>query len=180
MTTTGTEPIVILFDDAKLRKLTVADVTEFNIAQNQQNFRKMAEFFTRVVAKCPESWGAISDPKTFSNRPYFTEFREIVRQFTDARNDLESEMMAKDDKPLAVTFDFTRLTGAEATDLFEAARSSNYVKMSAAFAKVVKHCPPHWGAADQPKTYSKRPYFTDFVRLLKLFGDQLNEEGKNS
>jgi hypothetical protein len=177
---TSTEPIVILFDDAKLRKLTAADMTEFYNANDQLNFRKMASFFTRVVAKCPESWGPISDPKTFAQRPYLTEYREIIRQFVSAAEDLESGAIDKDEKPLAVTFDFTRLTGEEATDFFEAGRTRNYVLMARMFAKVVKHCPPHWGPADQPKTYFKRPYFSEFVRLVKLFSGQLSDESKNS
>ncbi len=177
MTTTESEPIVILFDDSKLRKLTATDMTEFYTANGQQNFRKMSEFFTRVVAKCPESWGPISDPKTFTKRPYLTEYREIIRQFISATEDLEGEI---NEKPLAVTFDFARLTGEETTDFFEAGRTRNYVKMAGVFAAVVKHCPPHWGPADQSKTYFKRPYFSDFIRLVKLFGEQLGDESKNS
>ncbi len=175
--TTTSEPIVITFDDTKLRKLTAADMTEFYKANGQQNFREMSKFFTRVVAKCPESWGPITDPKTFTKRPYLAEYREIIRGFISATEDLEEEV---NEKPLAVTFDFTRLTGDETTDFFEAGRTRNYVLMARVFAKVVKHCPPHWGAADQPKTYFNRPYFSDFIRLVKLFGEQLGDESKNS
>lgn len=175
MSKNGTQNDVLLFDDRELRKISAADMTEFYTAAGQMNFRKLGTFFVRVVAQCPMDWGDPKEPKTYSSRPVLTDGKRMTREFQAALNDINVEDDAAD---LAVSYDFSKLTGEESTDFFEAFRQNDLVKMSGVLAKIITECPPAWGKPEEPETYSKRPY-VDFVRLANQFVKALNEEAKN-
>lgn len=69
------------FDD-----FTADDFEDFNEALRQGKTKTAAEFYAKMIVRCPAEWGAANDPLTYRKLPYL-KFRNLVRNFEEAVNE---------------------------------------------------------------------------------------------
>lgn len=80
-----------------------------------------------------------------------------------------------------VQFDETKiakLTTRQMHEFYANNRRGYFDKLAGTIAQVAVSCPEEWGAADDEKSYSSRPYRLDFKPVIKEFSSLVNEADK--
>lgn len=67
-----------------LTKVTARDMHEFIRAGRESDIPALAETLAKVVTRCPAEWGDPRNPETYINLPYFGEFQQVIKQFSEA------------------------------------------------------------------------------------------------
>jgi hypothetical protein len=69
-----------------IRKVTAREMQKFFKSAQANDNEALAEFFAKVVTKCPPDWGKPDEAETYANLPYFGEFKGVLEAFVAEAN----------------------------------------------------------------------------------------------
>lgn len=61
-----------------LRRLKAKEVAVFDKAARAGDVEAMAGWLATVIVECPMEWGAPTDPETYLNLAYYTDFTDLI------------------------------------------------------------------------------------------------------
>lgn len=81
---TDDKPLPVQFD---FDRMTAAGMTDFFEAIRNRDYLAISIILAKVVTECPASWGKTSDPETYRQRPFFSDYAKLLKQFIAAMGD---------------------------------------------------------------------------------------------
>lgn len=161
----------VTFDKAKISQLTVARMDDFFRASRKADMAGQAELIAETAVSCPEEWGKVDNPETYTNRKFNREFKPLIRHFSELVTEADVTEIPE------LTFDLDAITAKDMGAFFQSVNKSDLKPIADVLTRVVVTCPAKWGTAGDIDTYLKRPY-SQFLGIVNRFIREVNEDSK--